>query len=847
MARSVTFNGITRFKPGGITRVNAEALNQVLASANSIVALVGEADGGAPGSEGLVSLSDPSRALSEFRSGPLVNAIRLAFQSSGDPDVPGGASQVFVYKTNASTQSTMSLPSDEATEQVSSTATGGTATTLEDNSLTGTVDDQYNGMWIVNEPFTANAEVRQITDYVASPTPTFTVGSAFGTTPTSNAYLVYDNEVEAMVAVDTGSSSSTVVAVKDADFTDDEHNGRWILIQDDASTSYLRKITDTDGTSETVTVSPALPATPTAGAFAHILPNVIDLTSLDWGAHTTGIKVDVSDGSATGTKVVTVTFEDEEEVSDDLGGRRILSVFYKGGADNLTDTVASGATTGTIPLTSGGLTPSAHVGTQVRIGTEYTIITANTATELTVSPALSEAPSSGTTVGIRTVTAGTMEVSGSAGKATGLSSSVTGVTGDDLSITFSEGQTLRQLISEINSNANYEAAAGPGVNPDTTLAADLDFGVDTETDILADLDLTEDGLTRNVMDIVDYFNNFSSYLSAERTDTTGSSVAGCCPPRNTAEAVSLSGGSRGTSTNTSFQNGFDELLKIRVNSVVPLIDQDLSEEGYGSTATWASVAAQLADHVTEARGAAQNVAGERGGFIGFRGTRDEVVDAANSINDFDVQLTAQHPTALNASGSLEEFGPRMLAVMGASMRAGVNEVAEPLTHKLLRVSGLTQDSSWSPTDLTDANTLIKNGVFFAETIDGVGTRWVRDLTTWVANDNLAYAEGSVRDAVRFVAYELRTGLVNRFTGKKATPATIANVKEAAATILELQRTNNIIVDSTDPTTGATIRAWHNLKVYSSGDVLTLNVGLFPVPGINFQLNELFLQLPTQSA
>jgi hypothetical protein len=189
----------------------------------------------------------------------------------------------------------------------------------------------------------------------------------------------------------------------------------------------------------------------------------------------------------------------------------------------------------------------------------------------------------------------------------------------------------------------------------------------------------------------------------------------------------------------------------------------------------------------------------------------------------------------------------MLAVMAASMRSGVQEVAEPLTHKLVRSSGMTQDATWDPGDLTDANEMIINGVLFTETIDGVGTRWVRDLTTWVADDNLAYSEGSIRDAVRFVAYGLRTTLVERFTGKKAAPSTIANVKDAAATFLELTRQDDIIVDSTDPTTGSTIKAYHNLKVTSSGDTVRINVGIFPVPGINFQLTDIYLQLPTQSS
>jgi len=217
------------------------------------------------------------------------------------------------------------------------------------------------------------------------------------------------------------------------------------------------------------------------------------------------------------------------------------------------------------------------------------------------------------------------------------------------------------------------------------------------------------------------------------------------------------------------------------------------------------------------------------------------------LNDQDVALVAQNPTVLNSLGSLEEFGPRMLAVMAASMRSGVTEVAEPLTHKLIRISGLTQDASWDPNDLTDANEMIINGLLFAEVVDGVGTRWVRDLTTWVADDNLAYSEGSVRDAVRYVAYGLRTTLVERFTGKKAAPSTIANVKDAANTFLETARQDDIIVDSTDPVTGSTVKAYHNLKVTSSGDTVRINVGIFPVPGINFQLSDIFLQLPTQSS
>ncbi len=853
MARFVTFNGITRFKPGGITKINAEALNQVLLSDNSIVAVIGEAEGGAPGAvSGLVSHFDPSRATAEYRSGPLVDAIRLAFQSSNDPDVPGGASRVLIYKTNQSTQSSVSLPTEEATflfgDLIGSEASdSGTVTTLVDAALgiAFPVDDSLAGKFLVIRPFATNPVVTVIDSYVgASGTCTFaTIGNAVATDP----YYILDDEVyEASIVTGSG----TALVFVNGAFTVDEHVGRWLHIQNSSATgdTYLVQIVSNDATTGLV-VTPALP-TLALGAVAQILPNAVDLTSQDFGGHTNNVNIDLDDGTQfVSSLVVTTEFEDLEEVSDEVGGATFLQVLYRGGAAAESDTVLADPanTAGFIKLTIGGLTPSAHVGQQVYSVelNEYSTITANTADVLTIVPSFSAQPSDTSGIEIRTVTASVAQITGSAGVATNFVSTITGVTGDDLDITFIPGMTLRQLQTSIQINTNYVVTIPNNINGDVAVATDFDFGPNTVISLNNSANLSTDGFRQDNVALVNYFEIISELVSATRS--TGGDLDGCCPPNALAEPVFFTGGSRGISADSNFQAAFDALLQVRANSVVPLVDQDLTNEGFSSTATYGSVAAQLGAHVAAARGSAQNTAGERGGFIGFRGNKAAVIAAANNINDLDVQLVAQNPTTVNASGSLQEFGPRMLAVMGASMRAGVTEVAEPLTHKFIRVSGLTQDPSWDPSDITDANELIIAGVFFAETIDGLGTRWVRDLTTHVQDDNLAFSEGSVRDAVRFTAYGLRTMLVNKFTGKKAAPATAESAKDASASFLELLRGDNIIVDSTDPATGATIRAYHSLKVTLNGDILKVNVGIFPVPGINFVLNEIFLQLPTQAA
>src|SRR5690606_20466610 len=155
--------------------------------------------------------------------------------------------------------------------------------------------------------------------------------------------------------------------------------------------------------------------------------------------------------------------------------------------------------------------------------------------------------------------------------------------------------------------------------------------------------------------------------------------------------------------------------------VVPLIDADLAAEGHGSTATWDSVAAQLASHIGQANNGTHH---ERGAFIGYSGTKSKIINKANLFNSMDIQLVPNGVRVLDAVGNLVDKGPKMAAVIAAGMRSGVAEIGEPLTYKYLPVYGLTNHSSWSPSDNTDVNDLIMAGVLFAEENEGQGFRWV---------------------------------------------------------------------------------------------------------------------------
>lgn len=779
MTRFVTFAGQTQYKPGGLTKVDANALTPIGISATGIVQMLGEATGGPPGTDGVVVVDDPALAKNIFRSGPLADAIRIAFNPSGDTRIPGGAFRVLAYKTNASLQSSIQLPGDEP----------------------------------------------EIAD------------------------------------TSTAASTTTVITVTVGGLTPDAHIGRWL---EHLTGGARRRIIANDAT--TLTVTPPFDVAPADLEIINILENQLTVTSADWGQHTTQVSVEFEAGTGD-TFVVTLAFEDEVEQSDEIGGTSFLNLKYVGGAIDDTGPITVIDTTGlVVTMTPAGGAPTLDewqdMTLQFSDGSQRNIASNTAATPAVITLAAGHALNAtqqvdliSTTVNIRDAQTVTASITGANGAATGLTTTALPVA-DDLTLVFSTLgiSTLRELVDYLDANTNYEATIPDGVNSDTTLLSTYDYGTRaTGVGVRFDETITPSTLgtfRRDLQVLIDWINNFSTLATATRS-TTGTGEGSELPLFTGGVAgtvrdvpIYLVGGARGISSNSTFQAGFDALIEARGNHAVPLIAQDLTNEGNGSTATVASVAAQLAAHVALGRGTGKN---EMGGYLGFKGTLDEYVAQLNAINDTDVQITSQRMPFLNVDGTLVTNDEWSSAVAAAGMRSGVNEVGEPLTFKFIKTSGLEQDASWSPTALGDVNRILANGGLFAEAVAG-GVRWVRDLTTHIKDDNIAFIDGNTRDATRFVAYDLRTFLEDRFTGLKAKPATVASIRESTAAKLAEYLTSNIIVESLDPETQSTIiPGFRRLRVFIEGNVATVRVEIFVVTGIVFILNDIYLQLPRLAA
>lgn len=864
MARSVTFNGMTMFRPGGLTKVDASALAQITLATNGIIGLIGEADGGVPGE--VVTIDDPALAKGSFKSGPLANAIRVAFDPSNDPRVPGGAFRCLCVKTNQGTQAQLVMYNKIKAD----TAAAGSTTTLINLTTGGLTASE-----MIGNILRIGSEERAIT---ANAVGTITVGTAFSAAPAAGTALTILAPVVTITSRDYGLHTNQIQQEYEPGASSGQawttmYNNVAQIGEDIGGKSYLQleyigqsaRVVQaagnaTSGSTTTIVDSSASFTTGLIGYFVSItLGGVINLRKI------TGVT------PGTTLQVVTMSGSPATEAYQVKTGQ------IRGTPDSPAPTAAAGGAS-TITLESTlNVAPNELVGMIVVItggagsGQRRSIAshTSGVSPVLTTDQPWTTQPDATSTYELRYATIAKATISGSAGKATSLKT-YTAVNGAvsatlDKTFTFVTDETLEDLVTAINANTDYKATVPNGINSRTFLVKDFDFDLGAlDVDIRNDKDTvaTPPSPTANVP--VPWCNNFRADLWVLITDineknqtvtaTRASGIstgAGQGRPEFTGGSIGtagdtfkyLTGGTRGHSHNSDWQAAFDLLLKQRCNFVVPLIVRDLTDEGYGSDATWASVAAQLAAHVKAANGIEKT---ERGGVIGYRGTKSNLIAKANAFNNTDVQIVSQKPTCLDVDGNLVEMDEWAAAVLAVGMRGGMPEVGEPLTHKYPKTTEIAQDSSWDPGERTDANQLIQAGVLFTESIKGKGIRWVRDITTHVQDDNLAYMEGSVRDVVRFVSYGLRTTLEDRFTGVKATPANAESIKDTATEYLELCRSQNIIVDSTDAN-GGTVKAFHNLRVKISGDIATIRVEIFPVVGINFQLNEIYLQLPTQAA
>jgi hypothetical protein len=411
-----------------------------------------------------------------------------------------------------------------------------------------------------------------------------------------------------------------------------------------------------------------------------------------------------------------------------------------------------------------------------------------------------------------------------AGSVMTLTTAVTGGPGGEaLNLSSVNYPKLSDLIRAIDALAAYTCS--------TLIANDMDFDI-VDLDIVTAIDIrtSETTLYARVFDVADWANSSSNIVSATATK-------GSVGPVAVLAKTALAGGTYGTSDNTAWANAFTAMAGLRINQLVPLASEDGATVGTGGTYTISSILAALVTHCrTQSSTGGRN---ERQGWVSLKKTKANLItDATINANTEHVCILGQAIKRLKIATQEVEFLPYWSAAVAlAGLRAGA-PLGEPLTWKFINCSGVVSDTGWSEGNNTDVQDLTLNGVIVINEIRGQGYRIDKCITTFTRLDNDAYTEETIVQIWKLVAYEWRTALETRYTGRPGTVKQVSSVTAFSASVFEKLRDAGAITDSIEA--GTITKAYRNIAVALSGDQLSVGATISPTPGINFILSTLVL-------
>lgn len=378
--------------------------------------------------------------------------------------------------------------------------------------------------------------------------------------------------------------------------------------------------------------------------------------------------------------------------------------------------------------------------------------------------------------------------------ATTLSTTVTGASGEDITLTLANYPTLQDLYDALANTANYTTVL-LGTNPDQVVAAKLD----TMSGVA--IKASAGKITANLEEIIAWVNLVQPHMTAARATNAGA------VPANTTGWVNLAGASEGASAADDWQAAIDALEPVPVTFIAPMTAD-------------ATLHQKVLTHV---KAVSNDGTKPRLGFVGAA-TGEKTSDLSNylvrarGLNSDRMALVPNGVVRKNDDGSFTTFPPYMMAALVAGMQAGVTEIGTSITNAGLGADGL----EWTPSR-ADLELGISGGLLMVmqDPVSG-GYKIARAITTWLQNHAYHRVELSTRIALDEVVVRVINGL-GIYIGQKADPLTAYRAVSTVQTILNGLREQRIIAD------------YNSLEgtVEINGDTLKVKFAVMPIISINF--------------
>lgn len=766
--------------PGAAVNLRVQNAGGGLA-ATGILALVGEADAGPDFTlEGDLRLNafgpDQLGAVrAKYRSGRLVDAARAASNPIDDRDVVGSVSRIIFVKTNPSGKASLGLLEWDASAYGTlydrSYGRAGNNVSAVVTAATAEVIPTTGAFTWVNPAGTVNADLRVsggaklALALSANTTPTAFVSAAnalAGVAATGGAARTTIQNSVGTLAVGSISGNSATFTYASGTFTTtpsvgdtlsvpaasaiagsgNANVGAWVVTAATSTTVAATKLSDAakpGAVPGTITAPAAVSATSVTSTAANDLVVYSPAT----------VTLEAADPSPGLGKTL--------ELSELATGTDLLSRCTRA----LSATAVTWVSTAASPtvLTS---------ASEYRADLELARQTDNASESLVAGGDVALSVGYEGTTGSMTVTA------------TALTTVVTGGSGGNLSLTLSDFPTLADLVAYLNSQTGYSATAGSaalGTMPPTALDRGT-FGIGTDWG-------AETGRVK--VDALRFSQAVAQSALVQLGNPVARASAGLPGPSGPSF---LSGGTRGATTQATYQAAVDALERVTCNFVCPLFSRDAAGDiadgltDPSSTYQIAAVNAYMKAHVLAL--SKPKRARNRQAALSFRGTFAAARSAAAAINSGSCTMSFLDQKVSSDSG-IVQAQPWMDAVIAAAGQLAAFRLAVFAKNKV--VSGSLQAAGdWSDASDTNLEDALRAGLLPTRNGDDGTFQFASDQTTWSTDTSFFYNSMQAVYAANVIALTLKQNVERKFLGRSLADVGAAGIRsEMKAQLRDLLR------------------------------------------------------------
>lgn len=417
----------------------------------------------------------------------------------------------------------------------------------------------------------------------------------------------------------------------------------------------------------------------------------------------------------------------------------------------------------------------------------------------------------------------------------------TGATPASITLPISQYPLIGNLVDAINALSGWSASCPAAMRTQPTSSLDEVSATGTYS-----TNSFKPGRIKRDANAIANFYSASQLVESSGTPTKGLPDA--------EGRLNLSGGARGASASSNFDDGMSAALAEEINVMLPCVSQDASvditagETDPSSTYDIETVQAML-DTQLRLRGNIKNKK-ECQGFTGYRKQKKaDVYEQSAKLGSELIQLCMEDVLVVDSTNNLNWKQPHIEAALMAGIRLGT-EIGEPLTHKVLNCQGVGHfvnpstgvvGGDYNPQiDYDDA---IDAGVTSAEPAAGA-FRVMMDNTTYGADESFVFNRGSVMEASQYIAKTIRTDAESAFVGKKNSVVTASSIKNRIRSKLTELFNAKITSPSDDAPQGF---VEDTLIVTVTGNTAEVQVEVKPVQGLDFIFITFTLGETKQSA